>query len=94
MNDSTLSANTIIVRVSSWTSEKMGIKKDVEKADGKITGHYNHDTHYAFTDDKNKQYVKKMFEANNQLQSGIISISISVLSIFKYNDDLGKIMVQ
>ena len=62
----------------------MGIKKDVEKADGKITGHYNHDTHYAFTDDKNKQYVKKMFEANNQLQSGIISISISVLSIFRY----------
>ena len=69
LGDSTLSANTVIFRVSSWTSEKMGIKK--EKADVIGTDHYNNDTHIAITNDKDKRYVKKMLEANSQLQPGI-----------------------
>ena len=69
LGDSTLSANTVIFRVSSWTSEKMGIKK--EKADVIGRDQYNNDTHIAITNDKDKRYVKKMLEANSQLQPGI-----------------------
>ena len=47
----------------------MGIKK--EKADVIGQHHYNNDTHIAITNDKDKRYVKKMLEANSQLQPGI-----------------------
>ena len=86
LGDSTLSANTVIFRVSSWTSEKMGIKK--EKADVIGHNHYNNDTHIAITNDKDKRYVKKMLEANSQLQPGIKLFSIKnnfiLLTILKW----------
>ena len=73
MNDS-VSANTIVIRVTSWTSEKMGLKKDAQNDDknfriNKDADDYENQNN-AYYNEKNKQYVKKMFEANNQLNPG------------------------
>ena len=78
LNDS-VSANTIIVRVSSWTSEKIGLKNyGTDNADAlnfknnNVTGK-NKSFEYAnhiSNSKKDKQYIKKMFEANNQLHPG------------------------
>ena len=70
-----MSANTIIVRVSSWTSEKIGLRKDIEMAknlDLKNSKNYENDNHIinCNVNEKNKLYVKKVLEANNQLQTG------------------------
>ena len=84
LNDPTLSANTIIVRVSSWTSEKMGMKKESQKTEINGLGQYRHDNHPTINNDKDKRYVKKMFEANNHLQTGMYFDSNHYLNFIHY----------
>ena len=46
------------------------MKKESDRTDGKVLEVYNHNDHYTINNDKDKRYVKKMFEANNHLQPG------------------------
>ena len=83
MNDS-VSANTLIVRVSSWTSEKVGLKKGLESGnntglkDVKSKDNYDY-SNYKLTmnNEKNTQYVKKMLESNNDLKTGNLWVNLA-----------------
>lgn len=92
MNDS-VSTDTILIRVTSWTSEKMGMKKEAQIDHRNLTNnkdaenYENGNNTYDKNNDKNKQYVKKMFESNNQLNPGnstnyeIVYYKLNILKI-------------
>ena len=61
--------------------QEMGMKKESQKTEINGLGQYRHDEHPTINNDKDKRYVKKMFEANNHLHPGLYSVCISISNI-------------
>ena len=47
------------------------MKKESQNTEINGLGHYRHGNHPTINNDKDKRYVKKMFEANNHLHPGL-----------------------
>ena len=61
------------------------MKKESQKTEINGLGQYRHDDHPTINNDKDKRYVKKMFEANNHLQTGMYFDSNLYLNFIHYS---------